>query len=87
MPSLFCNKTKLESHKKEKYVKKDLKEFNQYQKSDKALFIIYSDLKSLIEEIEGCKTIPEKSTSSTKKVVEHIPSDFSVSTISSFKSR
>ena len=30
-------------------------EFNQYQKSDKAPFIIYADLDSLIEKINGCK--------------------------------
>ena len=30
-------------------------EFNQYQKSDKAPFIIYADLKCLIEKIDGSK--------------------------------
>ena len=30
-------------------------EFNQYQKSDKASFIIYADLQCLIEKIDGCK--------------------------------
>ena len=59
-------------------------DFNQYQKSDKALFIIYADLEFLIEKIDGCKNNPEKS--STTKVGEHIPSDFLRSTISSFKS-
>ena len=39
------------------------------------------------QKIDGCKNIPEKSTSSTKKVGEHIPSGFLVSTISSFKTR
>ena len=29
-------------------------EFNQYQKPDKALFIIYADLECLIEKIDGC---------------------------------
>ena len=58
--------------------------FSQYQKSDKALFIIYADLECLIEKIDGCKSNPEKS--STTKVGEHIPSDFLRSTISSFKS-
>ena len=32
-------------------------EFNQYQKSDKAPFIIYADLKCIIEKIDGCKII------------------------------
>ena len=59
-------------------------EFKQDQKSDKVPFIIYSDLECLIEKIDGCKNNPEKS--STSKVSEHIPSDFSMSTISSFKS-
>ena len=52
--------------------------FNQYQKSDKAQFIIYADLECLIEKIGGCKFIH-------KKVGEHIPSEFSISTVSSFK--
>ena len=30
-------------------------EFNQYQKSEKAPFIIYADLEYLIEKIDGCK--------------------------------
>ena len=29
-------------------------EFNQYQKSDKAPFLIYEDLKCIIEKIDGC---------------------------------
>ena len=58
-------------------------EFNQYQKSDKAPFIIYADLECLIEKIDGCENNPENS--STTKVVEHIPSGFSKSTLSSFK--
>ena len=36
-------------------------EFNQYQRSDKAPFIIYADLECLIEKIDGCKNIPENS--------------------------
>ena len=59
-------------------------EFNQYQKYDKALFVIFADLERLIEKIVGCKTSLENS--STTKVGEHIPSDFSMSTISSFTS-
>ena len=52
-------------------------EFNQYQKSDKALFIIYAD-------IDGSKNNPENS--STTKFGEHILSGFSMSKISPFKS-
>ena len=35
------------------------------------------------EKIDGCKSNPENS--STTKVSEHVPSGFSMSTISSFK--
>ena len=58
-------------------------EFNQYQKSDTAPFIIYAGLECIIENIDGCKNNPENS--STSKVSEHIPSCFSMSTISSFR--
>ena len=44
-------------------------EFNQYQKSDKGPFIIYADLKYIIEKIDGCKNNPENS--STTKEIEH----------------
>ena len=53
-------------------------EFSQYKKSDETPFIIYADLESLIEKIDGCKSSPEKS--STAKVGENIPSGFSMST-------
>ena len=59
-------------------------ELNQYQKSDKVLFIIYGVLESLIEKIDGCKNNLENSY--TTKVSEHILSGFSMYTISSFKS-
>ena len=39
-------------------------EFNQYQKSDKATFIIYADLEGLREKIYGCKNNPENSSTS-----------------------
>ena len=55
-------------------------EFNQYQKS----FIIYADIECIIEKIDECKSNPENS--SKTKVSEHIPSDFSISTISSYRS-
>ena len=58
-------------------------EFNQYEKSDKAPFIIYADFECLIEKIDGCKNNPDNSF--TTKVGQHIPSGFSMSTISSFK--
>ena len=58
-------------------------EFNQYQKPDKAPFIIYADFECIIEKIDGCKNNPENS--SPKKVSENIPSVFSMSTISSFR--
>ena len=34
-------------------------EFNQYQKSDKAPFVIYADLECLIEKTDGCKNNSE----------------------------
>ena len=33
--------------------------FNQYQKSDKAPFVIYADLECVIEKIDGCKSNPK----------------------------
>ena len=59
-------------------------EFNQYQKSDKAPFIIYANLKCIIEKIDGCQNNPEKP--SKTKVSKHIPSGFSMSIILSFRS-
>ena len=58
-------------------------EFNQHQKFDKALFIIYTDLECIIEKIHGYKSNPENL--STTKVSKHIPSGFQMSTISSFR--
>ena len=58
-------------------------EFNQNQKFDKATFIIYGDLECLTEKIDGCKN--KLNNSSISKVGEHVPSGFSMSTISSFK--
>ena len=59
-------------------------QFDPYQKSDKALFIICADIGCIAEKIDGCKNNPEKS--STTKVSKHIPWGFSMSTISSFRS-
>ena len=91
----FARESKRESHKKvcknidfcnaimpSQYTK--ILEFNQYQKSEKASFIIYADLECLIEKVDTCKNNPENSF--TTKVAEHIPSGFRMSTIS-FKNR
>ena len=59
-------------------------EFNQCKKSDKSLFIIYGDLECLIGKIDGCQN--NRENPSTIKVSEHIPTGFSMSTISSFES-
>ena len=56
-------------------------EFNQYQKSDKAPFIIYADLECIKEKIDRCKNNPQNS--STTKVSKHIPSGFSMSSLNS----
>ena len=58
-------------------------EFNQYQKSDKAPFVIYPDLECIIEKFDGCKNNPENS--STREVSKHIPSGFQMPTIVSFR--
>ena len=91
MPSFFCNRKKLESDKKVCENKdfcivvmpfEDTKilEFNQYQKSKKAPFFIYANLEYIMERIDGSKINPENL--STTKVSKHIPSGFSMSTIS-----
>ena len=49
-------------------------EFNRYQKSDKATFIIYEDLECLLEKIDGYNNNLQNSY--TTKVSEHIPSRF-----------
>ena len=59
-------------------------ESNQYQKSNQSQFVIYLDLECLIEEKNACKNNTENSF--TIKVSKHIPSDFSISKISSLKS-
>ena len=81
----FRTKNKLESHRRVRENKdfcniimltEDTRilEFNQYLKSDKAPFIIYTDLEWLKEKIDGCKNNPENS--STTEVGKHIPSEF-----------
>ena len=59
-------------------------EFKQYQKSDKTSFIIYADLDYIIENIDECQNNLEDL--STTKLSKHIPSGFSIFTISSFRS-
>ena len=59
-------------------------EFNQCQKYDKAPVIVYADLECLTEKTDGFKNNPENSSST--KLSKHIPSGFSMSTISSFRS-
>ena len=58
-------------------------EYNQYQKSDKALFIIYENLECLMEQTNGQKNNPE--SSSTTKAFETLPLVFSISTITVIK--
>ena len=90
----FRTKNKLELHKKVcenqnfcnviiLFEDTKILEFNQYQKFDKAPFIIYADLERKVEKIDGCKNNPENP--STTKVSKHIPSGFSMSKISSFR--
>ena len=55
-------------------------EFDQYQKSDKALFILYADLECTKIKTDECRNNPENS--STTKLSKHIPLCFSISTIS-----
>ena len=57
----------------------EISEFDQYQNSDNAPFIIYAGLECKMQIFYGCKNNPE--SSSTAKVREHIPSGSSISTI------
>ena len=68
----FCNVIKPSDTK--------ILKFNQYRKSDKAPFIVYADLASLIERIDGCKNNPGKLF--TAKVSKYFLSCFSMSIIS-----
>ena len=54
-------------------------EFNQNQKSNKALFVVYADHECIIEKTDGCKNNPENS--SRTKLNKHILSGCSVSKI------
>ena len=46
-------------------------EFNQNQKSEKALFIIYAGLKCIIEKTDGCKNSPDYSSTVKKANIFH----------------
>ena len=59
-------------------------EFNKYQKSDKAPVTIYADLECIIVKIDGYKNNLENL--STTKISKLVPSDFSMPTISLFRS-
>ena len=59
-------------------------EFNHIQKADQAPFIIYVHLECKIDKIYGCKNSSENLP--TTKVSDHIPSDYSMPTISLFRS-
>ena len=51
--------------------KHNILQFNQYMKSDKIPYIVYTDLEFFIKKLDGCADNPEKS--STIKMGEHIP--------------
>ena len=59
-------------------------EFSQYQKTDQARFVTDADLDCIIEKTDGCENNPELSCK--RKVSERIPSGFSMSIISLFRS-
>ena len=59
--------------------KDNILEFNQYMKSDKMPYFIYTDMESLIKKIDGCINNPE--TSSTIKIGEHFPCRYSIWTL------
>ena len=57
-------------------------QFDQYMKSDIMSYIIYADIESLIRKTDECANNPEKS--STMKIDNHIPYEYSMSKISGF---
>ena len=59
--------------------KNNILEFNQYKKLDKMLYIIYTNIESLIKKIERSANNLEKT--STTKVGKHIPGGYSMPTI------
>ena len=62
--------------------KEKILEFNQYMKSDKMSYIIYTDMEYLIKKIVGRVNNPENSL--TTNIGEHIPCGYSMSTILAF---
>ena len=62
--------------------KDNILKFNQYMKSHKMSYIIYTDIETLIKKMNGCSNNPE--SSSTTKIGEHIPCGYSMSTIWAF---
>ena len=62
--------------------KDNILKLNQYMKSDKMPYIIYTDLKTLIKKIDGCANNPE--ISSTTKTGKHVPCGYSMATIWAF---
>ena len=89
----YTTENKLKKHKKvcenhdyyyAEMPEKDNKilKYNQGVKSMKVAFIIYADLKSLIEKPNTCHNNPEKS--STTKINKYIPSGYSLFTQCSF---
>ena len=62
-----------------------ISEIDQYEKPDKTPFIIHANLECIIDKIGWCKNNPENLSTATK-VSENIPSGFSMSTISLFRS-
>ena len=61
--------------------KNNILERNQFMKSYKMSYIIYTDIEPLIR-IDGCANNSEKS--STAKIGEHVPCGYSISTIWGF---
>ena len=87
---IFITENKLKSHEKVRKnkdfcgivlpsEKDNILELNQYMKSDKMSYIIYVDTESLIKKTGGCGNNPENS--SIRKIGEHIPCLYSISTI------
>ena len=64
--------------------KNNMLKFDKYMKSDKMLCIIYTNLESLIKDVDGCASNPEKY--STTKIGEHVPCEYLMSTIWAFGS-
>ena len=82
----FRTENKLKSHEnlcRDKYFcliimpceEDNISKFNQYMNSCKMPYIIYADTESLIKEIDGCAYNPKNS--STTKICEHIPCEYS----------